>query len=136
MTNELDKKYMRMAQIWATNSKANRKQVGCLIVKDRTIIADGYNGTPSGMDNLCEDENNETFWYVLHAETNALMKLARSTQSSENATMYLTFSPCKNCSKLILQAGIKRLIYFEKHSDQDGVEFLIEQDIVVEQITL
>lgn len=134
MITQLDKTYMGMAQIWATNSKAKRKQVGCLIVKDRTIIADGYNGTPSGMDNTCENENNETYWYVLHAESNALMKLAQSTQSSKGATMYLTFSPCKNCSKLILQAGIARVVYSEKHSCQEGLEFLIANGIEVEQM--
>lgn len=134
MTNEIDKKYMRMAQIWATNSKAIRKQVGCLVVKDRTIIADGYNGTPSGMDNACEDSEGKTNWWVLHAETNALMKLAGSTQSSKGSTIYLTFSPCKNCSKLILQAGVARVVFLERHSDLSGLDLLQKNGVVVDEL--
>lgn len=134
MTNEIDKKYMRMAQIWATNSKAIRKQVGCLVVKDRTIIADGYNGTPSGMDNACEDSEGNTNWWVLHAETNALMKLAGSTQSSKGSTIYLTFSPCKNCSKLILQAGVARVVFLERHSDLSGLDLLQRNGVIVDEM--
>lgn len=131
---KLDIKYLRMAQIWAENSYAKRKQVGSLIVKDRTIIADGYNGTPKGFDNNCEGPNGETLWYVLHAEANALTKLARSNQSAEGATLYITLSPCKNCSKLILQCGISRVVYIKEHSDREGLDFLISAGVEVEQV--
>ena len=113
-----------MAKEWANLSYCKRKQVGALIVKDRMIISDGYNGTPSGFENCCEDESGNTQWYVLHAEANAILKLARSTQSAKDATLYLTLSPCKECSKLILQAGIKKIVYIDDYSDNDGIDFL------------
>ena len=119
-----DRAYMRMAQEWAKLSYSQRKQVGAIIVKDRMIISDGYNGTPTGFDNCCEDEEGNTLWYVLHAEANAIMKVAASTQSSEGATLYITMSPCKECSKLIYQSGIKRVVYKEGYRDDDGLEFL------------
>ena len=132
----LDATYMEMAQSWAKLSKAKRKQVGCLIVKDGTIISDGYNGTPSGFENICEDEDNYTKWYVLHAEANAILKVARSTQSTEGATLYQTLSPCKECSKLIYQSGIKRVVFAEKYKDTEGVDFLIKAGIELEHIPL
>ena len=113
-----------MAQVWAKLSYCERKKVGALIVKDRMIISDGYNGTPSGFENCCEDETGKTQWFVLHAEANAILKLARSTQSAKDATLYLTLSPCKECSKLILQAGISKVVYIDEYSDEDGIEFL------------
>lgn len=119
-----DRAYLRMAQQWAQLSHCNRKKVGALIVKDRMIISDGYNGTPSGFENECEDENGETKWYVLHAEANAILKVAGSTQSCNGATLYLTLSPCRDCAKLIHQAGIRRLVYIRKYSDTSGLEFL------------
>lgn len=119
-----DEAYMRMAAEWAKLSYCKRKQVGALIVKDRMIISDGFNGTPTGFDNICEDENNDTKWHVLHAEANAILKVARSTQSCKDATLYLTLSPCKECSKLIHQSGITRLVYKNAYSDVSGVEFL------------
>lgn len=122
--NKFDKAYLKMAQEWAKLSYCKRKQVGALIVKDRMIISDGYNGTPSGFENCCEDAEGKTHWYVLHAEANAILKLAASTQSAKGATLYLTLSPCKECSKLILQAGITRLVYINEYSDDDGISFL------------
>ncbi|ATA90178.1 CMP deaminase [Capnocytophaga stomatis] len=119
-----DKAYMRMALEWAKLSHCKRKQVGAIIVKDRMIISDGYNGTPTGFDNCCEDENGDTKWYVLHAEANAIMKVASSTQSSWGATLYITMSPCKECSKLIHQSGIKRVVYKEAYKDDEGIAFL------------
>ncbi|MFK8301676.1 deoxycytidylate deaminase [Capnocytophaga stomatis] len=119
-----DKAYMRMALEWAKLSHCKRKQVGAIIVKDRMIISDGYNGTPTGFDNCCEDENGDTKWYVLHAEANAIMKVASSTQSSWGATLYITMSPCKECSKLIHQSGIKRVVYKEAYKDDKGIAFL------------
>ena len=113
-----------MAMEWAKLSYCERKQVGALIVKDRMIISDGYNGTPSGSENCCEDENGKTQWYVLHAEANAILKLAGSTQSAKDATLYLTLSPCKECSKLVLQAGIKKVVYINEYSDTQGIDFL------------
>ena len=113
-----------MALEWAKLSYCKRKQVGALIVKDRMIISDGYNGTPSGFENKCEDENGKTHWYVLHAEANALLKLASSTQSAKGATLYITLSPCKECTKLILQAGISKVVYIDEYSDDDGISFL------------
>jgi dCMP deaminase len=113
-----------MAAVWSKLSYCKRKQVGALIVKDRMIISDGYNGTPSGFENCCEDENGKTQWFVLHAEANAKLKLAASTQSAKDATLYLTLSPCKECSKLILQAGIRKVVYIDEYSDEDGIEFL------------
>jgi dCMP deaminase len=120
----LDCRYMRMAKIWAENSYCIRRQVGALIVKDKMIISDGYNGTPSGFENICEDENNKTKPYVLHAEANAITKVARSYNSSEGATLYVTSSPCIECSKLIIQSGIRRVVYSEHYHLTDGIELL------------
>ncbi|MGU3376668.1 deoxycytidylate deaminase [Chryseobacterium sp. M5A1_1a] len=133
--NKFDKAYLKMAQEWAQLSYCKRKQVGALIVKDRMIISDGYNGTPSGFENCCEDGEGKTHWYVLHAEANAILKLAASTQSAKGATLYLTLSPCKECSKLILQAGIARLVYINEYSDDDGISFLRNHNIEIEQIS-
>ncbi|KQM63095.1 MULTISPECIES: deoxycytidylate deaminase [Chryseobacterium] len=133
--NKFDKAYLKMAQEWAKLSYCKRKQVGALIVKDRMIISDGYNGTPSGFENCCEDNEGKTHWYVLHAEANAILKLAASTQSAKDATLYLTLSPCKECSKLILQAGIARLVYINEYSDDDGISFLRNHNIEIEQIS-
>ena len=119
-----DKAYMKMAHTWGELSHCKRKKVGALIVKDRMIISDGYNGTPSGFENECEDENHYTKWYVLHAEANAILKVAASTQSCEGATLYITLSPCKECSKLIHQAGIKRVVYSLTYKDRSGLDFL------------
>lgn len=123
-----------MALEWAQLSYCHRKQVGALIVKDRMIISDGYNGTPSGSPNQCEDEQGETHWYVLHAEANAILKLASSTQSAKGATLYITLSPCRECSKLILQAGISRLVYVDAYSDPQGLRFLEDYGVEVLQI--
>lgn len=120
----LDRRYMRMARIWAENSYCKRRQVGALIVKNKMIISDGYNGTPSGFDNVCEDESGVTIPYVLHAEANAITKIARSNNSSEGATMYVTASPCIECAKLIIQAGIKRVVYGEKYRLEEGLDLL------------
>lgn len=128
----LDLRYMRMASIWAENSYCKRRQVGALIVKDKMIISDGYNGTPSGFENVCEDENNVTKPYVLHAEANAITKIARSNNSSEGATLYVTASPCIECAKLIIQAGIKRVVYAEKYRLEDGIELLRRAGVEVE----
>lgn len=119
-----DKAYLKMAEEWAKLSHCKRKQVGALIVKDSMIISDGYNGTPTGFDNCCEDENGATHWYVLHAEANAIMKVAKSTHNSNGATLYITLSPCKECSKLILQAGIVRLVFKNLYKDSSGIDFL------------
>ncbi len=127
-----DRAYLRMAKEWATLSHCNRKQVGAIMVKDRIIISDGYNGTPSGFDNCCEDAEGLTQWHVLHAEANAILKVARSTQSCENATLYITLSPCKECSKLIHQAGIKRVVYAMDYRDTSGVDFLIKAGVEVD----
>lgn len=127
----LDKRYMRMALIWAENSYCQRRQVGALIVKDKMIISDGYNGTPAGFENVCEDENGVTRPYVLHAEANAITKIARSCNSSEGATMYVTASPCIECAKLIIQAGIKRVVYAEKYRLEDGLDLLKRANIEV-----
>ena len=126
--------YLKMAVEWAKLSHCTRKQVGALIVKNGVIISDGYNGTPSGFDNCCENESNETHWYVLHAEANAILKLAKTTNSGENATLYITLSPCKDCSKLILQAGIKRVVFIHAYKDTAGIDFLIESGIEVTQL--
>lgn len=123
-----------MAKTWSQLSHCSRKQVGAIIVKDGMIISDGYNGTPSGFDNCCENDEGETHWYVLHAEANAILKVAKSTHNCQGATLYLTLSPCKDCSKLILQAGITRLVYINSYKDQSGVQFLIEAGVEVEQI--
>ena len=119
-----DKAYMKMAHTWGELSHCERKKVGALIVKDRMIISDGYNGTPSGFENECEDENHYTKWYVLHAEANAILKVAASTQSCVGATLYITLSPCRECSKLIHQAGIKRVVYSLTYKDRSGLDFL------------
>ena len=132
----LDKRYIRMASIWAENSYCKRRQVGALIVKDKMIISDGYNGTPSGFENVCEEENNVTKPYVLHAEANAITKIARSNNSSNDATMYVTASPCIECAKLIIQAGIKRVVYSEKYRLEDGVELLKRAGIEVVFISM
>ena len=130
----LDRRYMRMARIWAENSYCKRRQVGALLVKDQMIISDGFNGTPSGFENNCEDEDNVSKPYVLHAEANAITKVARSTQTCENATLYITLSPCKECSKLILQAGIKKLVYVDHYKDDDGIKFLKNHGIEILQV--
>lgn len=119
-----DKAYLRIAEEWGKLSYCERKKVGALIVKDKMIISDGYNGTPSGFENFCEDENNYTKWYVLHAEANAILKVASSTQSCHGATLYITLSPCKECSKLIHQAGIVRVVYHKTYKDDSGLKFL------------
>lgn len=126
--------YLRMAREWAKLSHCERKQVGALIVKDRMIISDGYNGTPSGFENPCEDDEGYTKWYVLHAEANAILKIAGSTQSCEGATLYLTLSPCQNCAKLIHQAGIKRVVYVDKYKDHSGLQFLEKAKVDTEHI--
>jgi dCMP deaminase len=129
-----DKAYLLMAQQWGKLSHCKRKQVGALIVKDSMIISDGYNGTPTGFDNCCEDENEKTLWYVLHAEANAIMKVAKSTNNSNGATLYITLSPCKECSKLVLQSGIKRVVYMKSYKDDSGIKFLKQAGVEVEQI--
>lgn len=129
-----DKAYLRIAESWASLSHCNRKQVGAIIVKDKMIISDGYNGTPAGFDNCCENEHGETHWYVLHAEANAILKVAKSTNNCKGATLYLTLSPCKDCSKLILQAGIKRVVFIHAYKDSEGIDFLNESGIEVTQI--
>ena len=127
-----DTAYMRMALEWAKLSYCKRKQVGSLIVKDRMIISDGYNGAPTGFDNCCEDDDYRTHWYVLHAEANAIMKVAASTQSCAGATLYITLSPCQQCSKLIHQAGIVRVVYGETYKDTSGLEFLEKAGVALE----
>ena len=131
---ELDKKYIRMARIWAENSYCTRRKVGALIVKDKMIISDGYNGTPSGFENVCETEDGVTKPYVLHAEANAITKIAKSGNSSLGATLYVTASPCIECAKLIIQSGIKRVVYSEKYRLEDGIELLNRAGIEVEFI--
>jgi len=121
---KLDERYLRMARIWSENSYCKRRQVGALIVKNKTIISDGYNGTPSGFENICEDEHNVTKAYVLHAEANAITKIARSSNNSDGATLYVTASPCLECAKLIIQAGIKRVVYGELYRLDDGIKLL------------
>ncbi len=129
-----DKAYLRIASEWSKLSYCKRKQVGAIIVRDRMIISDGYNGTPSGFENCCEDEEGLTQWYVLHAEANAILKVARSTQTCENATLYITLSPCKECSKLIHQSGINRVVYKNGYHDTSGIDFLLKAGVVVDQI--
>ncbi len=131
-----DKAYLKMALEWANLSYCERKQVGALIVKDRMIISDGYNGTPTGFENVCETDSGTTKWYVLHAEANAILKVARSTQSAEGATLYQTLSPCKDCSKLIHQSGIKRVVFIHKYKDTEGVDFLVKAGVKVSHIPL
>ena len=133
--NKFDIAYLKMATEWANLSYCKRKKVGALIVKDRMIISDGYNGTPSGFANECEDEEGKTNWFVLHAEANAILKIASSTQSCKGATLYITMSPCKECSKLILQSGIQKVVYMNGYSDNSGLEFLKNAGIELLQIT-
>ncbi len=128
---KLDKRYIRMAAIWAENSYCTRRRVGALIVKNKMIISDGYNGTPAGFENVCEDDNGLTKPYVLHAEANAITKIARSSNSSDGATLYVTASPCIECAKLIIQAGIRRVVYSEKYRLEDGLELLRRAGIEV-----
>ena len=127
-----DGAYIKMATEWGKLSHCSRKQVGAIIVKDRMIIADGYNGTPSGFDNCCENTEGDTHWYVLHAEANAILKLARSHNSAEGSTLYITLSPCRECAKLIHQAGINRLVYLNEYKDKDGLDFLRSAGVEVE----
>ncbi|MBQ0044619.1 MAG: dCMP deaminase family protein [Bacteroidales bacterium] len=131
---KFDQSYLRMAAVWAQNSYCKRRQVGALLVKDRMIISDGYNGTPSGFENVCEDENGVTKPYVLHAEANAITKVAQSGNSSSGATLYVTASPCVECAKLIIQAGIKRVVYRDEYRLTDGVDLLRKAGIIVEQV--
>ena len=132
--NKYDKAYLRIAKEWSLLSYCKRKQVGAIIVRDRMIISDGYNGTPSGFENCCEDAEGLTRWDVLHAEANAILKVARSTQSCEGATLYITLSPCKECSKLIHQSGIKRVVYHNGYRDDSGIRFLMKAGVEVEHI--
>lgn len=134
--SKYDIAYMKMAKIWSELSYCKRKQVGALIVKDGIIISDGYNGTPSGSENICEDCNDKTHWYVLHAEANAITKLAKSTVSSVGSTLYVTLSPCIDCSKLIIQASIKRVVYNERYKDTTGIDFLKQHNIIVQQCNI
>jgi len=133
---ELDKRYLRMALIWAENSYCKRRRVGALIVKDKMIISDGFNGTPSSFENICEDENNVTKPYVLHAEANAITKVAASSNSSKDATIYVTSAPCIECAKLIIQSGIRRVVYSEKYRVEDGCNLLMRAGIKVDYIEL
>ena len=132
--HELDKRYLRMAAIWAENSYCKRRQVGALLVKDKMIISDGFNGTPAGFENVCEDETNRTKPYVLHAEANAITKVAASSNSSRGATIYVTSSPCIECAKLIIQAGIQRVVYKDEYRLTDGIDLLRRAGIEVEKI--
>lgn len=133
---KLDKRYLLMAKIWAENSYCKRRKVGALIVKDKMIISDGYNGTPSGFENKCEDNNNITLPYVLHAEANAITKVAKSNNSSEGATLYVTTSPCVECSKLIIQSGIKRVVFCDLYHKNEGLELLAKAGIEVFHLEL
>ena len=132
----LDIRYLRMAQIWSENSYCTRRQVGALIVKDKMIISDGYNGTPSGFENVCEDENNKTKPYVLHAEANAITKVARSNNSSDGATMYVTCAPCIECAKLIIQSGISRVVFSEDYHTNEGCKLLEKAQIEILSLPL
>jgi len=132
--NKFDKRYMEMSEVWAKNSYCKRRQVGAILVKDDMIISDGYNGTPSGFENVCEDESGVTKPYVLHAEANAITKVAKSGNSSNGATLYVTASPCMECSKLIIQAGIKRVVYHDQYRLTDGIDLLHRAGIETEQI--
>lgn len=131
-----DRAYLRIAQEWGKLSFCKRKQVGAIIVKDRMIISDGYNGTPTGFENKCEDEESNTKWYVLHAEANAILKVASSTQSCEGATLYITLSPCRECSKLIHQSGIKRVVYQVDYKDDSGLKFLAKAGVILKHIPI
>ena len=135
-TKKYDIAYLKMAETWGKLSYCKRRQVGAIIVKNRMIISDGYNGTPTGFENVCEDEENYTKWYVLHAEANAILKVASSTQSCDGSTLYVTLSPCRECSKLIHQSGISRVVYSEAYKDLSGVEFLKKAGVIVNQIVL
>ena len=130
----LDQRYLRMARIWAENSYCIRRKVGALVVKDQMIISDGFNGTPSGFENKCEDDNNVTHPYVLHAEANAITKLARSSNNSDGSTLYVTASPCIECAKLIIQAGIRRVVYAEKYRLEDGLDLLRKAGVEVQYL--
>ncbi len=130
-----DKAYLKMATEWAKLSHCKRRQVGALIVKGKMIISDGYNGTPTGFENCCEDDEGYTKWYVLHAEANAILKVASSTQSTRGSTLYVTLSPCTDCSKLIFQSGIVRVVYIVEYKDRTGLDFLVKSGVKVEQIT-
>jgi dCMP deaminase len=132
----LDQRYLKMAMIWSQNSYCKRRQVGALLVKNKMIISDGYNGTPSGFENVCEDENDKTKPYVLHAEANAITKVAKSGNSSDGATLYVTSSPCLECSKLIVQAGIRRVVFTESYRLDDGIHLLKRAGIEVKQVEL
>ncbi len=132
----LDKRYLQMAAIWAENSYCERRKVGALIVRNQMIISDGYNGTPSGFENICEDDNNLTKSYVLHAEANAITKVAKSNNSSDGATLYVTCSPCMECSKLIIQSGIRRVVFDEKYKNTDGLDILKRAGIVLLNLKL
>jgi dCMP deaminase len=134
--NKIDSLYLRMADVWSENSHCKRNKVGCLIVKDRQIISDGYNGTPSGFSNECEDCNNNTLPTVLHAEANAITKIAKSTNSAEGATLYVTLSPCFDCAKLIIQAGIKRIVYSETYRNTDSFKLFEEAGIEIKKISI
>ena len=134
--NKFDERYLEMASVWAKNSYCKRRQVGALLVKDRMIISDGYNGTPAGFENVCEDENDVTKPYVLHAEANAITKVAQSGNSSEGATLYVTASPCLECAKLIIQSGIKRVVYSDEYRLTDGIDLLRRAGIEVEKVDL
>jgi dCMP deaminase len=131
-----DRRYIEMARIWAKNSYCEKRKVGALIVRDKMIISDGYNGTPSGFENICEDDNFKTKPYVLHAEANAITKVAKSNNSSENSTLYVTTSPCLECAKLIIQSGIIRVVYTERKTTNDGIPLLERANIEVEQIDI
>lgn len=133
---QFDQRYLEMARIWAKNSYCARRKVGALIVKDRMIISDGYNGTPAGFANVCEDEEGKTFPFVLHAEANAISKVAKSNNSSQGATLYITASPCVECSKLIIQAGIIRVVYIDLYHNTDGIDLLLKAGIQVDRITI
>lgn len=133
---KLDRRYLEMAKIWASNSYCERRKVGALIVKEKMIISDGYNGTPSGFENICEDEDNKTKPYVLHAEANAITKVAKSNNSSQDATLYVTSAPCMECSKLIIQSGIRRVVYCNEYSKIDGLELLQRAGIEIQYIEL
>ncbi len=134
--NKFDRSYLEMARVWASNSYCRRRQVGALLVKDKMIISDGYNGTPSGFENVCEDENDRTKPYVLHAEANAITKVAKSGNSSEGATLYVTAAPCIECAKLIIQSGIKRVVYTDEYRLEDGINLLKRAGIEVEKVEL
>ncbi len=131
-----DRAYLGMADQWSKLSHCKRKQVGAIIVKDEMVISDGYNGTPAGFDNCCEDDGGNTHWYVLHAEANAILKVAKSTNNCKGATLYLTLSPCKDCSKLVLQAGITRVVYINSYKDTEGIDFLQSAGVETIQIDI